>query len=147
VTANSKRRQTVQERRAAALTMRRNGASHAAIAAELGYSSANSASKDVHRALEAVVHEAGKQLLDLERERLDALQLVLWPLATAGDVRAARELVRLMERRARLLGLDAAAGAAREAAKADTAKGILGNFMAALQTAHASLPDTDDPAS
>jgi hypothetical protein len=39
-------------------------------------------------------------------ERLDALQALLWPLAEAGDTRAAASVVRIVEQRVRLLGLD-----------------------------------------
>lgn len=86
--------------------MRRAGKSYGEIATALGYASAGSASKDVSRALDQVVQEAGEQLVRLERERTEGLLAILWPLAEKGDVRAARECVRVMERRARLLGLD-----------------------------------------
>lgn len=135
------KRQRVAERRAKALTMRREGKPYAVVAATLGYSSPNAASKDVHRALQSAVMEQGRALLDLERDRLDALQALLWPLAEKGDVRAARELVRLMERRARLLGLDRAAADRLAAEGSETAKGVLGNFTSALQIAYDALPD------
>lgn len=137
------KRQRVAERRAKALTMRREGKPYAVIATALDYSGPNAASKDVHRALQGAVMEQGRALLDLERDRLDALQAILWPLAQQGDVRAARELVRLMERRARLLGLDRAAVDRLAGEDADTAKGLLGNFASALQTAYDALPDNE----
>lgn len=135
------KRQRVAERRAIALTMRREGKPYAVIATALDYSSPSAASKDVHRALQGAVMEQGRALLDLERDRLDALQAVLWPLAEKGDVRAARELVRLLERRARLLGLDRAAVDRLASEDAETAKGILGGFANALQVAYDALPD------
>ena len=131
-------------RRARALDLRRAGKSYPDIAAELGYSGAGSASKDVSRALDQVVQEAGKQLIQLERERLDGLLAILWPRAERGDVRAARECVRVMERRARLLGLDRV----RSEVLADLRKesgeegaSMVGQIFAALRTA---VPD-DSP--
>jgi hypothetical protein len=134
-------KQAVAERRAAALRMRREGKTYAEVAEALAYSGATSASKDVHRALRAAVMEQGRALLDLERERLDALQAILWPLAEKGDVRAARELVRLMERRARMLGIDLVAQAAHHTEGQENTKSLLGDLMDAMQAAHALLPD------
>lgn len=139
----SGRRQHVAERRVEALRMRREGKPYLAIADALNYSSASSASKDVSRALESAVMEAGRATLDLERDRLDALQAILWPLAEKGDVRAARELVRLLERRARLLGLDRAAGDRLATEGVADAKGLLGNLADALKLAHGSTEQHD----
>ena len=134
------KRQQVSERRASALSMRREGRPYAVIAASLDYSSAAAASKDVHRALQGAVMEQGRALLDLERDRLDHLTSILLPLAEKGDVRAARELIRIMERRARLLGLDRAATDRLATEGADVAKGVLSEFAVALQSAYAALP-------
>ncbi|MBD8869296.1 hypothetical protein [Nocardioides donggukensis] len=133
----------MSERRATALRMRREGKGYPEVTTALGYGSTGSCRKDVSRALRDAVMEQGHALLDLERERLDGLQAILWPLAERGDVRAARELVRLMERRARLLGLDRAAADRFAADEADTAKGLLGNFAGALQAAYEAMPDPD----
>ncbi|MEU4228278.1 hypothetical protein AB0F17_28625 [Nonomuraea sp. NPDC026600] len=45
---------------------------------------------------------------ELELIRLDRLQAALWPDAMTGDTTAARTILRVMDRRARLLGLDTA---------------------------------------
>ena len=42
----------------------------------------------------------------MEMARLDALQLALWDDAMAGDVKAAGMVLRIIEQRSRLLGLD-----------------------------------------
>ena len=47
------------------------------------------------------------QLVALETDRLDRLQVTAWPAAMRGDNRATTAVLRIMERRARLLGLDA----------------------------------------
>lgn len=46
---------------------------------------------------------------DIEVERCDELIMGLWPGATAGDPQVVAAVIRVMERRARLLGLDAPA--------------------------------------
>lgn len=136
----------VQLRRAQALHMRRAGKTYDDIAAELGYSSRSHASKDVSRALDQVIQEAGDQLIRLERERLNGLLAILWPLAEKGDVRAARECVRVLERLHRLLGLDKAAGEFLAADSMQSAMGLMGAFVDTLREKYDELPDTDtDP--
>jgi len=44
--------------------------------------------------------------INLEQQRLDALQAGIWPKAMAGDSRAVEVALKVLERRARLLGLD-----------------------------------------
>jgi hypothetical protein len=44
--------------------------------------------------------------LRLEEERLDAIQLSLWPAMLRGDVRSAETIIKVLERRAKMLGLD-----------------------------------------
>lgn len=135
----------VQLRRAQALNMRRAGKTHEEIADALGYSSRSHASKDVSRALDQVIQEAGDQLIRLERERLNGLLSILWPLAEKGDVRAARECVRVLERTHRLMGLDKAAGELRDAESLESAQGLLGAFVDHVRQEYDALPDTDDP--
>jgi hypothetical protein len=48
-----------------------------------------------------------ERVRELELERWDRLILGLWPKARAGDEKAVRAVVAVMERRAKLLGLDA----------------------------------------
>lgn len=64
-----------------------------------------------HRAMRESQREVGDDLRDLEGERLDRLQRAHWQQALAGDERAASLVLRIMERRARLYGLDAPAKA------------------------------------
>lgn len=130
-------------RRAKALNLRRAGKSYDDIAAELGYSSRGHASKDVARALDQVIQEAGDQLIRLERERLNGLLAILWPLAEKGDVRAARECVRVLERLHRLLGLDKAAGEFLAAESMESSMGLLAAFVDTARREYADLPDTD----
>ena len=64
---------------------------------------------DVQRALEeiaALTRVKAEKLRDLELQRCDKMTLALWPKLRAGDEKAARALVAVMDRRAKLLGLD-----------------------------------------
>lgn len=49
-------------------------------------------------------------LVQLEADRLNSLQMACWDEARHGNLRAIAVSLRIMERRAALLGLDAAAG-------------------------------------
>jgi hypothetical protein len=51
--------------------------------------------------------EAAAELRQLEGARLDTLQAQWWPHAIRGDYPAAKFVLRIMERRAKLFGLDA----------------------------------------
>jgi hypothetical protein len=65
---------------------------------------------DTHRELEklkAMNEEHAGDIRDLEIERLDALLEGLWEKASNGDERAVNSALKIMERRSRLLGLDA----------------------------------------
>jgi hypothetical protein len=56
--------------------------------------------------LDAIGKEKAERLCELEIRRLDALTMALAPGIQSGDVRAILAAVRVMERRAKLLGLD-----------------------------------------
>jgi hypothetical protein len=58
--------------------------------------------------------ETASQLQRLECDRLDKMMAAVWPQAEAGDVNAIAAAVKLMQRRARLLGLDAPARSEEE---------------------------------
>jgi len=126
------RRAQIAERRARAIALRAEGRTWDQICAELGYSSRAVACKDVSRALEERLKEQADQadhLRAVELERLDTLEREVWtvlrrrhvtvsggklvadedgiPLQDDGPTLAAVDrLVRIAERRARLLGLD-----------------------------------------
>ncbi|MFE3577856.1 hypothetical protein [Streptomyces vinaceus] len=99
------------ERRGKAIRMKIDGASYTEIAEALGYSSKGSACSDVRRALEKHVVEEGLAVeawRELELARLDVLQRAIWPKAMAGDPRAIETALKILDRRAKLLGLDSA---------------------------------------
>jgi hypothetical protein len=105
--AASARSTMLQEK---ALQARLRGLSCAAIAAEIGCSKTQA-----HRLLvkalagaRATIAAAADEALAVDLLRLDAMWPENFTRAQAGDVAAVHACMRIMERRARLLGLDAA---------------------------------------
>ncbi len=95
------------EKQRQALQMRKSGETYADIATELGYKGASGAHAAVRTALKKTLQEPAEELRMLERERLDAMLQALWPKVEAGDVKAIEAALKVEERRAKLLGLDA----------------------------------------
>lgn len=99
----------VTQRVQQALDLRIEGASYRQIARQLDVA-VKTIYMDVQGALgelDTLNGEKAERLRELEARRLDALQLPLAPAVRAGDPRAILAAVRILERRARLLGLDA----------------------------------------
>lgn len=96
------------ERRQEALLLRRSGLSYERIAEQMSCSAQN-AHKLVKACLAVArerLAEDAELLLTLEAERLDVLQLAVWGKAVKGDVAAVAAVLKIMERRARLFGLE-----------------------------------------
>ena len=97
----------LDERRKKVVALRKRGASLADIAATLEIST-STASNDLRAALSSVRDTTDAQdARTLELERLDRMLLAVYPDAIAGDDRKIATVLKLMERRARYLGLDA----------------------------------------
>jgi hypothetical protein len=77
------------------------------IAQETGYADASGAHVAYKRAIKRTLQQPADEVRQQELDRIDRLHLALWPNAMKGSERAIMTIVRLMERRARLLGLDA----------------------------------------
>jgi len=90
-----------------ALELRRAGATYDAIADRLGYTNRGAAYKAVQRGLRRTIQEPADELRQLEVERLDRLLTAVWRSAMGGNLGAVDRVLRVAERRARLLGLDA----------------------------------------
>ena len=97
------------EKEAHALRLRKQGLTYEQIAAELGMHDRSGARKIVQRALDKTIQEPADELRRLEVERLDALLVAMWPAAEAGKGYAVDRCLAIMDRRAKLLGLDAPA--------------------------------------
>lgn len=104
----SKRRLKARERWLAALELRKKGRTFEAIAQELGYSDAASAYNAVMSALKETFREPAQELRDLEATRLDTMQEKLSDNIKPDKIGMGivDRLLRIMERRAKLLGLD-----------------------------------------
>lgn len=96
-------------RRSEALTLRIGGASYRTIASRLQISS-RTAYLDVQEALselDEVTRQQAERYRGMELERLDRMTLGLWAGATSGNTKAVTAMCRVMDRRAKLLGIDA----------------------------------------
>jgi|TARA_Y100000310_G_C20604656_1_gene774876 hypothetical protein len=106
------RRQTlkVRERQQQAVELRKAGATTKQIANQLGYASPAGAYKAIMRELEATANaqsEGTEAVRQLEIQRLDQMLFPIWQQVISGDVQAITTALRIQERRANLLGLDA----------------------------------------
>lgn len=111
--ATSGRTITARERELEAVRLRTAGQPYSSISLSLGI-----AKSSVHRAVTRAMARTATTLAEdagvlrqIEIARLDALLAGLWPRATSGDVPAVHAALKVGERRARLLGLDAPARA------------------------------------
>ena len=93
-----------------AIKLRMAGATLQDISTQLGFKTVAGAYKSVMRELEATAQDMGESIeavRQLELKRLDQMQFPLWPAVLAGDTSATSTALRIQERRASLLGLDA----------------------------------------
>jgi len=98
------------ERRQKALELRKDGYDYRTIAKTLN-TTVKTAYLDVQKCLAEIranTHETAEDVLELELKRLDIAQAALMPRVKDGDPRAIDTLMRVQERRAKYLGLDAA---------------------------------------
>jgi hypothetical protein len=111
-TKTSSRRLSAEQTRANALALRLAGANYREIGKALGISHQR-AWRAVTEALartKAITDERATQLREIDARRLEVLTKAVWTRAVQGDTAAIDRAVRLMERRAALLGLDAPRG-------------------------------------
>ncbi len=91
------------------LEMRKAGATYAQIGDALNCSPQNAA-KHVKKALDEIAKKTAEdatEIIQLELERLDTMLLGLFKSAKSGNEHSVDRVLKIMERRARLLGLDA----------------------------------------
>jgi hypothetical protein len=96
----------VREREIRALELRTAGLPYRRIGQQLGVGE-SMARRIVARGLDRLVREPAAALIALETSRLDLLWETALTNALAGSARWAEVAVRVLERRARMLGLDA----------------------------------------
>lgn len=96
------------ERERQVLELRRAGATYDDCARAVGYATPQGAYLAYQRALKRTLVETGaEEARQQELDRLDRLQRAVWPNALQGDLAAVNSVLRIMDRRARYLGLDA----------------------------------------
>ena len=98
--------QGLHDKEAECVRLRRAGLTLDEIAIRVGYSSPASVHYALKRINERISREDVEEIRNLESERLDLLQAANWDNAMQGDVPAGALILRVMERRAKLLGLD-----------------------------------------
>ena len=102
----SPRRVVARLKHKQALDLRIAGVTLDAIAKQLGYRSAQSASYAIDSELKRILTPPTAEMRNLELRRLDMMFLALMPKIRDKDVKAINTALRIMERRARYLGLD-----------------------------------------
>jgi hypothetical protein len=89
------------------IELRRAGATWQVVAERVGYASASGAYQAYQRIAGRLIRPKLEEYRDMELDRLDRLQMGVWTKALNGDTRAVDSVLRIIDRRARLLGLDA----------------------------------------
>lgn len=103
----SKNRLTAVDRQAKALALRKAGIGYQEIAAELGYAGPAGAYKAIQTALRKTIQEPADEVRSLELARLDSMLRAIWTRILDGNDYAIDRGLKIMERRAKMLGLDA----------------------------------------
>lgn len=105
-TVTTKKQAEVIEKAKQAVTLRIAGASFREIGEALGHDPTYARTL-VLKALAMVPVETIETVRQMESDRLDRLQRAHWTQALQGDAKASNLVLTIMQRRARLLGLDA----------------------------------------
>ena len=97
----------VLEKEIKIIELRRAGVTWEKIALETGFKNASGAYKMYQRAAERMVRPHLEEYRDIQLDRLERLHMAVWPRAKDGDIRAIDAALRIGDREAKLLGLDA----------------------------------------
>lgn len=103
----SRRRLAAAEKQSQALMLRKAGATYEQIGHELGLSVAG-AYKAFQAGLQRTIQEPADEYRKVEFERLSAMLKSIWPRVLQGELHAIDRAIKIEERLAKLLGLDAA---------------------------------------
>jgi len=104
---NQQRKVEAHTRQLQALELRKAGVTYEGIAKQLGYKSPEAVFQAVKAAMKSSLNEPANEIREMEVKRLDDMLLAMWPQVKNGNQGAVDRSLRIMERRARLLGLDA----------------------------------------
>jgi len=97
----------VNERQRQAVELRKAGVGFQRIADQLGYKDASGAYRAVRAALKKTLQEPADEVRKLELERLDVMLFGIWTQVRQGNQGAIDRALKIAERRAKILGLDA----------------------------------------
>lgn len=96
----------IRERQQQALELRKQGYSYVDIAAAVGYKSQQAAWEAVAAAMRRITDEPARAVIRLELERLDRMFAAAYVKACSGDLFAQAACLNIMQRRAKMQGLD-----------------------------------------
>lgn len=97
-------------RQTKAVALRLAGLDFVNIAEQLGYTNRAAASMDVEKAISARIEDGTRsidELREIELLRLDRLQAAAWAKALTGEHKSIELVMKIIDRRCKLLGLDA----------------------------------------
>lgn len=126
----------------AALDLALQGLPYREIAKRAGYASVSGAFGAVQRELQRTMQHKADDLRTLEARRLDALLVAMMPKALGGDTWSVDRVLAIMERRARLFGLDTPPDAQMAAANY-TKRVILEDRPATATTTSAATAESE----
>ena len=87
---------------------RQGGATFDAIAKKLGYADESGARAAFKRAMERMRDDAlNAEMRELHRQRLEVALTAIWPDVVRGDLEAIKVMLKILERDAKLYGIDA----------------------------------------
>lgn len=140
----SKARAAAMQRDQQALTLRQQGLAYPAIARAMGcsLSTAYSAVLRGLQRLETDLQERAADVRRMELQRLDVALAAIMPQVEAGEDRAVATMLRIMDRRARYLGLDEPERTEVQISAADPREILAGRLAGIAARAGA---DTGDP--
>lgn len=108
MSANSQQLQAL-EKQTQALKLRLAGVSYEDIARTVGYKGPSGAYQAVKAAMKKTLQEPADDLRKIEVARLDEALRAIWPKVKKGDLLAIDRYLKISDRRAKLLGIDARA--------------------------------------
>ena len=100
------KRARLTDRRRRALKLRMKGLTYSDIARQVGYASPSGAYEAVRAALESDGGTAADEIRKLHVARLETLLEAIWDAACRGELQAIDRVLRVLDRQAKLLGLD-----------------------------------------
>ena len=100
------KRAAITEKRRHALKLRMKGLTFSDIARQVGYAAPSGAYKAVRAALQSDGGAAAGEIRELHMARLDTLLGAIWDAACRGELQAVDRVLRVLDRQAKLLGLD-----------------------------------------